>query len=91
MARIRVDLDRDLDRVVREGVNSAVREAAEKILAEARRIAPVRSGGYLDGLEVRHEDGASFVRATDPVSAFVEYGTSNNPKYAVLRRAADAS
>ena len=75
-----------------EGVQHALEEKAQKGAEFARSIAPVVTGTFRDSI---HADGNEIV--ADPVNssgegygAFVEFGTSDTPAHATLRRAADA-
>lgn len=68
------------------GVNRALNWKAGRIAETARAIAPVRTGEYRDGIMV---DGNRAV-ATAAHSKFVEFGTSDTPIFAPLRRAADS-
>jgi hypothetical protein len=68
------------------GVNRALGYKATRIGSVAQRIAPVRTGAYRDGIVV----SGNRIMATAAHSRFVEFGTSDTPVFAPLRRAADA-
>lgn len=68
------------------GVNRALGFKAGAIAGSAKLAAPVRTGQYRDGIFAV----GSRVWATAPYSKFVEFGTSDTPVYAPLRRGADA-
>lgn len=79
-------------------LQAACHDAAERIAARARAIAPVDSGAYRSGIVVRDEpntawDGrvGSVVEATAPHSATVEWGTRRHRGRGqhVLRRAVE--
>ncbi len=67
---------------------AATRAAAEAALVEADRIAPEDQGDYRAGLEVVEgdNDGESRLQGTFWTSALVEFGTSDTPTFAPLRR-----
>jgi len=67
-------------------------QMAEKVASAARASAPVVTGAYLAGIVVQKTPGGARVFASDPKSAFVEFGVPNRgqPAQFVLRHAADA-
>lgn len=72
-----------------EAVMVRVRRTAEQIAEEARAIAPVATGAYRDSIHVEQEETAAGVVADVPYAVFVEFGTSDTPAFAPLRRAAE--
>ena len=80
------------------------REAAKRIVAEAKRIAPKDQGSYKKGLRMVHDRRQDLITAsgTAPHSHLVEWGTGPRttsdgrstgamPKLRVLARALDAA
>ena len=94
MAELNVNLtstvEEDVCQLVADGDTSMA--AAEKVAAAARASAPVLTGAYLAGIVVQKTRGGARVFASDPKSAFVEFGVPNRgqPAQFVLRHAADA-
>ncbi|GAA3877817.1 hypothetical protein GCM10022243_48160 [Saccharothrix violaceirubra] len=64
------------------------RRIAERIAADARAEAPVRTGEYREGIGTRSDGDRVFVEDTDPESVFKEYGTVDTPPHAVVTDAA---
>lgn len=72
-----------------------IQAAAEKIAEAARNVAPVATGAYRDsigaavGLDGEGVVGSAY--ADVDYAGYVEFGTSDTPAFAPLRRGADAS
>jgi len=60
------------------------REMAEEAADEARRLAPVVSGAYRDGVAVEEEGDNVFLVDNDPLAYIKEYGTVDTPAHAIL-------
>lgn len=62
-------------------------ELAEEVVEHAQSIAPEDSGEYKAGIKVRRygRNGVGVV-FSDPKSSLIEYGTSDTPEFAVMRR-----
>ena len=65
------------------------RQVAEEILAEAQAIAPVRTGTYRDSLGVEESPDDVAVIADVDYGGYIEFGTSDTPEFAPLRRGRD--
>jgi hypothetical protein len=93
---ITVNLDSDLERKLElhPAVESSARASAVAIADEARASAPVMSGAYRESIVVqksnRGKSGMYRVFASDPKSAWIEFGTANEPAQFNLRNAAEA-
>ena len=74
-------------------VKSAAMEAALKVAAIAQGSAPHESGDYAAGIEAQETPHGARVIASDPKSAFVEFGVPghNQPARWILRNAAVAA
>lgn len=74
-------------------IDTSAREAAEKIAAMAQDMAPVVSGDYKAGIIVQKTKSGYRVFASDPKSAWIEFGvpSDNEPAKFVLRRATEAA
>lgn len=85
------DIEEQVVHLVAQG--DAPSEAAQKIADNARANAPVLSGAYAAGIIVQKTKRGARVVATDPKSAWEEFGvpTLGQPARFVLRRAAEAS
>lgn len=60
---------------------------AEEFVEHAKSIAPVDEGEYRDGIVARrHGRSGVGVHFTAQHSNLIEYGSVNNPEYAVMRR-----
>jgi HK97 gp10 family phage protein len=73
-----------------------MRDIAKAIQERAQAIAPVDSGDYRDSIKVgvaeQGDDGLEITVYSDDWKAnFIEWGTTNNPAWAPLRRAADGT
>jgi hypothetical protein len=66
-------------------------ESAEPGAEAAKAIAPVASGAYRDGIEVRVVGRTVFLSGTDFKSGWIEYGTEDTPIFACLRRGAQTA
>lgn len=68
---------------------------AETIADRARNLAPVDTGTYRNSIQADSgmENGKSVgqVSSDVPYAAFIEFGTSDTPTFAVLRRASEGS
>lgn len=69
-------------------------EQAQEIADAAKELAPVLSGAYRDGLVgVAGQDGGEVqgrVVGRDFKSGWIEFGTSDTPAFAPIRRAAES-
>ena len=72
-------------------LQDAMLEVAEDIADNAVAIAPVEEGDYRDGIEAVSEGEGARVNANDWKSGFVEFGTTNNPAWAPLRRGCESA
>lgn len=92
---ITIDLVPELDEQVLQmvEVKDSAYQAAEKVADIAIATAPVVSGDYRDGIEVQVTKSGARVFASDPKSAFVEFGvpSQGEPAQFNLRRAAEAA
>lgn len=75
---------------------AACRVKAEEIAGTAKDIGPRGDGDYVDGISAIGGVGpdnlaTGRVVARDWKSALIEFGTSDTPTFAVLRRAAEGS
>jgi hypothetical protein len=66
-------------------------ESAEPGAEAAKAIAPVASGAYRDGIEVRTVGRNVFLSGTDWKSWLIEAGTVKTPVFAPLRRGAQTA
>lgn len=77
-----------------EQMHHFMAEKAQELENEAKSIAPVSTGAFQDSLtgEVRMgDDGWEAVLTTDsPYWPYLEFGTSDTPIFATLRRALEA-
>ena len=74
------------DKLLEEFMDSGAQdEAAEEIVEAAKAVAPVDTGTYRDSIHV--EDGK--VVADVDYAGAVEFGTSDTPAHAPLRRGAE--
>ena len=75
-------------------MEEAMREKAENVLKVAQGIAPVETGAYRDSLHVESgiDGGKAHATVGDDVryGAYVEFGTSDTPAHATLRRALES-
>ncbi len=93
MSRVRVVIRPGFEADLRRdrGVVRAVAEVAEKGAAAARSIAPVASGAYRDSIHTDDSEGLPVrIVADDFKAGWIEFGTSDTPKFRVLGRTADA-
>jgi hypothetical protein len=67
-------------------LQDAMLEVAESIAENAVSVAPVEEGDYREGIEAVSDGEGAVVNANDWKSGFVEFGTTNNPAWAPLRR-----
>ena len=92
---VTVDLVPDLDEKVGHlpEVKTASMETARKVAQIARENAPRETGAYADGILVQETKSGARVFASDPKSAWIEFGVPgrNQPARWVLRRAAEAA
>lgn len=95
-ARLKFFAARELNKKVAmmPTVGEAMLLKAEEAAEVAKKLAPVDTGAYRDGIEASAENiegmrGAR-VKATDWKSALVEFGTALWPAHATLRRAAES-
>ncbi len=93
MADVRVEVFRTLQSHLAEIVTPEMAERAEKVAARAKATAPRRSGRWADSIHVEPHlrPGAFRVGSDDPRSVHIEYGTSDTPEHATLRKALDAA
>lgn len=73
-----------------------VGKLADRVLAEARRSAPVTTGDYRDSLasgpaDLTVDGWEAQVGSSDPFWHLVEFGSVNNPPYRVLSNAVTAA
>lgn len=70
-------------------------DTADEALRHAKAHAPVRTGAYRASFRadvVETTDGwAGVVASDDEAAPFIEYGTSDTPPFATLRRALEAT
>ncbi|MFF1633971.1 hypothetical protein [Leifsonia sp. NPDC058248] len=89
-----LDLIPDLDMKVGKlpEVIASAEPIARKIAEIARSTAPFESGDYQDGIEVQTTKHGARVLASDPKSAWIEFGVPSRgiPAKWNLRRAAEA-
>lgn len=92
---IKVELVSDIDDKVRKmpEVRASAKEVVDKIAGIARDDAPVASGDYRDGIVTQQTRNGWRVFASDPKSAWVEFGvpSHNQPPQFVLRRATESA
>lgn len=74
-------------------IDTASKDAADEILAVAQEIGPVVSGAYVAGMFVQKTTSGYRVLASDPKSAWVEFGvpSDNEPAQFILRRATETA
>jgi len=70
-------------------MQAALMVAAERGAENARAIAPVETGALRDSIHAESAPGRAFVIADVPYAVFVEFGTSDTPMFAMLRRGTD--
>lgn len=72
-------------------MGQAMAEVAEDKVPVAKALAPVRTGAYADSIHVEQTieggDMAAMLVADVDYAVFVEFGTSDTPTFAPLRRA----
>lgn len=85
------DIDEEVVKLPVVGATSM--EIAEHIADVARRLAPVESGEYADGITVEKTKTGARVFAADFKSAWLEFGVPSQGKPArfILRRAVEAA
>lgn len=66
-------------------------DKAGDVIENAKRVAPVRTGKYRDGLKVIEQGGKVYASGTDFKSGWIEFGTVNTPVFAPLRKGARAA
>jgi len=60
---------------------------AQEVVDYAQSIAPVDSGDYKAGIRVRRYGKSGVgIEFSDDASSFVEYGTSDTPEWAIMRK-----
>lgn len=78
-------------------VQAQLRYLTEEAADAARSIAPYRTGEYHDSIHVEESEGQSDVPGTvvlvadAPHAVYVEFGTSDTPTFAPLRRGMEAA
>lgn len=89
VAHLTIYRDRVRRYAAREGSIKDRVEIAEKIAADARPLAPVVSGDYRGGIDVKQSSGFRVsVVDEDENAIYKEYGTSDTPAHAALTTAA---
>lgn len=73
------------------GVRAALKAEAEQAAAAARAVAPVASGAYRDSIHVEPTDEGFQVVADVGYAGIIEFGSSDTPTFAPLRRGAEAA
>lgn len=93
MAEVRVVIFPGLDERLADVVTPEMRRRAERVAEAAKADAPRRTGRWADSINVEehHRPGGFRVGSDDPRSVNIEYGTSDTPEHATLRRALDAA
>jgi hypothetical protein len=90
-----LELDPDIDEKVAKvpELLTNSKEAAEQIADIARGTAPVKSGAYVDGIEVQETKSGARVFASDYKSAWIEFGvpSQGQPAHFNLRKAAESA
>lgn len=83
--------DPNLDSNIRQmaEMTGARRAVADRMLNEARDLAPVRSGDYRNSLQVVTDGGQVAVVSDDWKAHWIEFGSINNEAFAPIRRAAE--
>lgn len=87
-ARLTVYGDRVRRYASREGSFDERKQIAEKIVQDARPLAPVVSYDYRGGIGVKVEGNSVMVVDDDENAIHKEYGTSDTPAHAALTTAA---
>jgi hypothetical protein len=65
------------------------RTVGEEIVSQAQAVAPVETGAYRDSIHVEADlEGETAVAADVDYAVFIEFGTSDTPTFAPLRRGA---
>lgn len=76
-------------------VKSELLKAGEKILAAANNIVPVDTGALQESghveLDIRGPHLIAHVTYSTPYAVYVEFGTSDTPTFAMLRRGAESA
>ena len=74
-------------------MQKSMKEYSDSVAESARGIAPELSGDYVDGIEsvggVDNGMAIGRVNANDWKSALIEWGTTDTPTFAPLRKAAE--
>lgn len=69
----------------------ALREATEPALREAQRLAPVDTGEYRDSLQIVEDANGVRLMSDDDKASYIEFGTSDTPAFAPLRKGTEAA
>ena len=72
-------------------VKSALENRAEEAVEQVKAIAPVDTGAFRDSIHTTTENGDVQLVADVPHAVYVEFGTSDTPIFAPLRRGAEAT
>lgn len=72
-------------------MRAAMQRAAEEAADEARRLAPVDTGEYRASITVVTTAEGARVVADDDKATYIEFGTSDTPAFAPLRRGTEAA
>jgi hypothetical protein len=74
-----------------DAVTDGTKKAADKILESARSIAPQETGALAESGHVNEIDGGHEVVFDTPYAVYVEFGTSDTPTFAFLRKGVEAA
>lgn len=72
-------------------MRAALKRGAEAAAREAQRLAPVDTGEYRASIRVVDSADGVRVVANDDKATFIEFGTSDTPAFAPLRRGTEAA
>lgn len=73
------------------GMKQTLRDSAERIMDNARQIAPTHTFAYVRKFRVQPFRNQYRVWNDDPFAGMVELGSRNNPVYAPIRKAVRAT
>ena len=90
---VRVEIFSSLRPHLAEIVTPEMLQRAEKVAERAKATAPKATGRWAESIHVEpHERPGGFrVGSDDERSIYIEYGTSDTPSHATLRKALDAA
>lgn len=72
-------------------MKAAMKRGAQAAADEARRMAPVDTGEYRASIRVVETADGARVVADDDKATYIEFGTSDTPAFAPLRRGTEAA